>query len=276
MENKNPIVQYDNTLNNVKLGALKESELNMFMTLCACAVHKGSEELIISYSDFKELYGCKKNLTETEVINKIEDFWNKIKISQTIKTDKSFIGFSLFNYVIAKDGYIQFQVNPVWYKILNELENQFTAFELKEFVQIKGKYSKNLYRILKQYRMTGYCWISVDNFRSIMGLSDNYQNKYIYSKIIIPAVEELKPYFDKLTINVIKNRDTSINKYEFRWVAEKSKKQEIKEKSEIIEKIHTLKSYKEYNENKHNNWFPESERSYNYKELENAAVNQFN
>lgn len=269
-------VKYDNKLNDIQLGALTESELNAFMTLCACSLERGNTDLSLTYNDYKALMGCKKNLSEKELIDSVERLWNKIRVFQSIKTDKSFIGFSLFNYVIAGDGFIKFQINDIWYELLNKLNERFTAFELKEFVSIKGKHAKILYRLLKQYRTSGVRNdLSVEDVRNLFGLSDSFPQMNIKTKILSPAAKELSGIFKGLTITTIRGKRSegaTVIGYKFTWVAEKIQNREEKDE-EQDKKIKNVQINKEHQSSK--KWSFYSTRTYDFDELEKIATNNY-
>lgn len=50
---------------------------------------------------------------------------------------------------------LEIEVNPKFEYIVNELTKNFTGFKLEEFIALSGKYTKTLYRLLKQFRKTG-------------------------------------------------------------------------------------------------------------------------
>nr|WP_240488078.1 replication initiation protein [Enterococcus ureasiticus] len=48
-------------------------------------------------------------------------------------------------------------------------------FFLEEFVSLKKKYSKNLYRILKQFEKKGYWEVPIETLTFLLGIPKNYQ-----------------------------------------------------------------------------------------------------
>ena len=54
----------------------------------------------------------------------------------------------------------------------------FTIFELLEFTSLSSKYSKTLYRLLKQWRTQGeYIFHDIADFREKMDIPESFSNK---------------------------------------------------------------------------------------------------
>lgn len=101
--------------------------------------------------------------------------------------------------------------------ILNNLTSNFTRFELQEFVNLKSEYSKKLYRMLKQYKSSGWWKVSVEEFNRILDVPKSYTSSITNRDILNPCIEELKEYFKNLTCEKIRasKRGKPIVAYEF-------------------------------------------------------------
>jgi len=53
--------------------------------------------------------------------------------------------------------------------------NNFTKFELQEMTHLKSTYAKNMFRILKQFKHSGYLKIGIDDFKTRLGIPNSYQ-----------------------------------------------------------------------------------------------------
>ncbi len=98
---------------------------------------------------------------------------------------------------------IEIQVNPRFEYILNQLTANFTSFELAEFIALSGKYTKTLYRLLKQYRSTGKAYFEWEEFCRIMDIPKNYRQIDIDQRILKPAIKELskeRNLFDQVRV----------------------------------------------------------------------------
>jgi plasmid replication initiation protein len=86
--------------------------------------------------------------------------------------------------------------------IFENLQREFTVFSLAEFLHIKGKHTKTLYRLLKQWRTVGSTpTFPLEKVRFLFGLDNNYRISNIDQRVINPAVEELKDYFPGLAVH---------------------------------------------------------------------------
>lgn len=86
---------------------------------------------------------------------------------------------------------IEMVVNPRFEYLINELTKNFTRFELAEFITLSGKYTKTLYRLLKQYRQTGYMRMEWSEFARVMDIPKDYRQIDIDQRILKPALKEL-------------------------------------------------------------------------------------
>lgn len=222
------IVKYHNDFNKIKLPSFTEQEQNLLCFLLIKIKEKKDKEMIRIYP--KDLYGFSdKNLTNreiTEILNSFENKFFKADFTIIVKDEiKNLIGkmrVNLFNYFVIwkdfKDKYnmelgmvdsweefthIDIEVNPHFEYLVNELTANFTAFELAEFIALSGKYTKTLYRLLKQYRTTGKARFEWEEFCKIMDIPENYRQIDIDTRILKPAIKELskeRNLFDQMRV----------------------------------------------------------------------------
>ncbi len=87
---------------------------------------------------------------------------------------------------------------------------------------LKSTYSKNMFRILKQYKHIGYMKIKIDDFRERLDIPKSYRMSNINQFILSPIIKELLPIFNNLTIHKIKaKKGRKIEWLEFTFDAEK-------------------------------------------------------
>ena len=118
--------------------------------------------------------------------------------------------------------------------LLNSITADFTKFELKEMTHLKSTYAKNMFRLLKQYKHTGYIKINISDFKNRLDIPKTYQMNDITKRVLKPIINELSSIFNNLNINKIKaKKGRKIEWLEFTFDAEKrihSKRQpEIKD-----------------------------------------------
>ena len=216
-------------MNDISLGTLRASDLDVLMAICSKMREKGTEEVELSFGELRqiaELSNCDSRERFAAAINSVNR--KLINIVGHIETDDEDTFFTLFNELSArkKEGIVRVSINPKYSFVLNDLQTNFTTFELKEFTQLKSKYSKNLYRLLKQITkpdIDSECWrrFKAEDLREKLGCPKSYQNKIFVRDILLPCIEELSPIFDGLTMDITKARrqGSPISGYEFRWRA---------------------------------------------------------
>ncbi|HDZ3365363.1 TPA: RepB family plasmid replication initiator protein, partial [Staphylococcus aureus] len=134
---------------------------------------------------------------------------------------KKFVLFTGYEVNVDEQELIV-SINPKLKHVLNEITADFTKFELKEMTHLKSTYSKNMFRLLKQYKHTGYFKIQVDDFRERLDIPKSYRMTHINQKVLTPIINELSFIFNNLNINKIKaKKGRKIEWLEFTFDAEK-------------------------------------------------------
>lgn len=224
----NEIVKYHNDFGKIALTSFSATEMDLLFVLCNQVKDKGCDEIEFSFNQLKSL--SKYKPTANSRFIKDLDRTNKklVELNLKIENEKELIRFSLFpTFKINKDNLtLKVAVNKEFAYILNELTSNFTRFELKEFTDLKSSYSKALYRILKQFRTTGYYTVSVDIFRKILDIPNSYDMRKIQQKVLNPIENELYLYFKNLRIEKIKKkaRGNPVIGFEFYFDKEKIEK----------------------------------------------------
>lgn len=208
MERKNSalLLKYHNDLNQITLKGLNARESNVFFAICAIMKDHGLNELTLTFNDLKRI----SNITvydESELISIIKETYQKlIRVAAYYETDTTFGGFILFDKfegnIITKQ--ITISVNPKFAYMINELTQNFTVMQLKEYTELQSKYTKNLYRQLQQFKKTGIYVVEVEYLRHILDIPDSYDMRKITQKIITPAIKSLSTIFKDLKVEKIR------------------------------------------------------------------------
>ncbi len=235
------VIKYENTLNRIPLSGLNGEDLDIFMYICSQVRDNGDTLLKLRYADIKRSIGREKYKNEyfTEVLRNISK--KLLAINVCFSDNYAFEQFNLFvTFKASVEPYqdsrfggdvegctLIVRVNPDYIALFNELNIRFTAFELKEYVQLDSKYTKNLYRLLKQWRTQGKTQsYKVEELRTLMDCPENYQQKYFMRDMINPAVKELndKGIFKSLVIVCERDqnkRGRPVRSYSFTFQQEK-------------------------------------------------------
>ena len=205
----NEVVKYNNQMNDVNFKEITPIELDLLMTICSKMKEQGLTIIEFSFEQLKRISNYDPKQSNKKFIKDLEKTYDKlIQLNFKIGDDRNFTKFVLFNEYTVKgdEGTVTIGVNPKFYFVLNELTSNFTRFELKEFIDLKSKYSKECYRRLKQFRKTGLWTVEIEEFRRILDIPKNYRMSEINKNILKFIEIELKPLFKNLQIEKIKKK----------------------------------------------------------------------
>lgn len=201
------IVKYGNDFNLLPMPQLKALQMDIFMAILSLVKEKRENtpllkrffnpelrELVIPQKVFIDLCRLQdSNMPYTDIFWLIDNTLEKlvkttIKYQKDEKTIYNFVCFEI-GAIIASD--IHITLTKTFYDMIINYKYGFTAFELGEFICLSSKYTKTLYRLLKQYRSTGKLIINLPKFLEIMGIPPSYKMCDIDKQILRPAIKEL-------------------------------------------------------------------------------------
>lgn len=201
-------VVYHNEMNLVPLRNFTPVELDLLFAMCNKLKEQEDHVIRINFKDLKQLSHYDENTRNLKrFISDLTRVYDKmLTITYKIETASKIKKFVLFHtYEIDKENrYIEISTSPDLKYILNNITSNFTKFELEEFSKLKSSYSKNMYRLLKQYKHTGYFKIKTEDFRDRLDIPESYRMTNITQKVLKPIVDELSSVFPNLQINKIK------------------------------------------------------------------------
>ena len=242
----NLAVKYDNKMNLLAFKDLDKVEANLFFSIVARAKEKGEEKITLSFIEIAEF--LEANYTNKQLREMIIKGVGKV-VRTAIKweNDEGIRIFTLFKEFLIphNENYLTVSINEPFLFILNSFENGgFTAFELAEFSSLSSKYTQTIYRLLKQFKKTGFRAIKWSDFLEIMDIPKSYQMCDIDKQILKPAIAELtqeadifnqnNPIFKKLTYKKIrgKGRGRPVEKIEFYFMPETNEPPKEQKKNE--------------------------------------------
>lgn len=201
-------VIYHNEMNLVSLKEFTHMELDLFFSLCNKVKEKDEKVITVSFKELQSLSNYNKGSIQ-RFIKDLKSVYNKLlSITWEYESDKVYEKFHLFNrYKIDKEAKtIEISVQRELKHLLNNITSNFTKFELEEFCNLSSSYAKNMYRLLKQFKTTGYFKIEIDDFRNRLGIPDTYRMTNISQRVLKPINEELSSIFNNLQINKVKDK----------------------------------------------------------------------
>lgn len=250
----NEIVKYDNYMNGLKFTGFTVTDFNFLMALCNRMRDKDINKVTFSFLELRDITNYKKSNSIKQFVLDLERMNEKLmKVTCKLKTETRIIMFVLFPTfdINLENQTLTVRVNEEFKFILNDLIKNFTRFDLKEFIELESKYSKTLYRLLKQFKTTGKYEVKLDDFRTKIDCPESYSNKYVMDLIIKPSLKELQNYFVNLqcTVQYARKRGRPVMGYVFTFEPEKQvqyidAKQESKQQNKSASRQSKLKEKK--------------------------------
>lgn len=237
------IVQYHNDFNTVPLRGFNEREKRIVMALLHEVKGKDTEIVQLDFATLRGLVGWdnkKGKRNSTEFVQYLEVLSEKIMTLRGTLRSKNglkIVKFSLFPTFII-DGEetqtLKVSINPE-FKYLTNLFDMFTAFELEDYNRMSTSYGQELYRLIKQFRTTGFYRVKIEDLRHLLSVPKSYTNakmdQVVFSK---NTVTDLSNAFSNFKIKQErgKGRGRPIIGYTFTFDKEKPNQYEIDRKKE--------------------------------------------
>lgn len=209
MEKRKDLVVYKNEFNKIPLKHFTASEMDLLFVIMSQMRNKGIEEVKFYFDDLKDLSKYNKQNAISSFIKDLESTYDKlISLNVKLGTATEFTKFVFFTKysVSAKDQTVNIKVNEEFSHLINELTGSFTKIELDEITSLKSTYSKNMYRLLKQFKATGYATYDLETFKELLDIPESYSIGNITQRVLNPIMEELPIYFKNLRYNKIKGK----------------------------------------------------------------------
>lgn len=201
------IVKYNNDFNLLPMPELKAIQMDMFMAIISLTKEKqentpflkkffdpDKRKIIIPQKTFIELCRLKDSkMNYKEIFHSIDNCLKKLCnfLVSYQKDEKTIYNFVCFEEASIITDEVHITLQSRFYDMIINKKFGFTAFELAEFTELSGKYTKTLYRILKQYRTTGTARFKWEEFCRIMNIPQNLAMRDIDKGILKPALKEL-------------------------------------------------------------------------------------
>ncbi|MBT9670448.1 RepB family plasmid replication initiator protein [Secundilactobacillus kimchicus] len=233
----NELVKYDPELNTVPLRRFTPIEMNLFFSIVSRMRDQGGKTVRFTFDQLKDLSAYKPT-ANNRFIDDIQSTYQKILNLRFGSRSKDgldremFVMFTQFEIRgSAETPYVDIQIYPKALKLLNNLES-WVRYALTEFRDLKSSYAKTMFRLLKQFRTTGYAYFSKKDFFELLDIPQSYLNKpaNVESRVLRPIKEELTPLFRGLTIRKKygKGRGKPVIGYTFAWKPERKDAEDVR------------------------------------------------
>ncbi|MDX8337433.1 replication initiation protein [Candidatus Cetobacterium colombiensis] len=225
------IIKYHNDMNKVSFAGFKEKELDLFFSICQKMKDKGTNEIVFSFSDLRKLSQYSNRSIERFYSDLDRVYKKMLELNLKYEDEKEIRRFVLFSrYIIKKDEQIIIiKASEDFEYILNKLIGTFTKFDLVDFVSLKSVYSKNMFKLLKQWESKKNVKYEVQVLREILGVPSKYTTSNFNDRVLKPIMDELPKYFNDLCLEKLKT-GKKVTHLKFTW---SSRKEEIKEAEKI-------------------------------------------
>nr|WP_240443871.1 replication initiation protein [Helicobacter pylori] len=206
-------ITYHNNANKVNLGKLSEREANLLFAIFQRLKDQGNTLIRFEPQDLKRMIMVKSNLTNRQLLQVLKNlldnisganFWiirEHVENGEIYEDHTSYMLFKQFEIRIHKPTqtieYLDVQLNDSYQYLLNNLGmgGQYTSFNLLEFQQVRGKYAKTLYRLLKQYKSTGILSVEWGQFKELLDIPKDYDMRSIDNFVLKIALKELRKIY---------------------------------------------------------------------------------
>ncbi|WP_286349543.1 replication initiation protein [Helicobacter felistomachi] len=230
--NRGQIIIHNNFY-KVNLGTLGELENNLFFSLCNRLKDKNDTIIRFSPQELKALAGD-PYMPNKRLYKLTADLFNNIAganfdLIRYLPNDNisrsKVMFFRVFTVEYDKQKnvkYLDIQVNnPYFTYLLNDLKANFTSMKLQTFIDLSGKYAKNLFRLLEQFKNAAKNAVfevysyenNFEGFCAFMGIPKGTRISDIDIYMLNPAIKQLTQKTPKnpfeppyKAVKVIKNK----------------------------------------------------------------------
>ena len=192
---KNSMVLYANNLNDISFAELSKTENKIFRSIITKVINQETNRVEMSYDEIRDLIKVKRNFSTEELTQTIESLYDKLDefFTYKVKSENNIIDKVHFftRYKIDPNSQVALiAVHSDFVPFFNNLKDNFTYYELGEFVKLKNKYAILLYPLLMQYQNTGVYIVDFSKLVELLGLTPGLI-KNLDGRVLIPAVNEI-------------------------------------------------------------------------------------
>ncbi|EGO8485720.1 replication initiation protein [Enterococcus faecalis] len=247
----NELVKYHTELNTIPLRKFSAIEMNLFFSIVSRMREQGEKKVAFSFDQLKELSNYKAT-ANNRFIDDLESTYDKLmdlKFGRRSADGLERERFVMFNeFKIngkANEPYAEIQIHEKAIPLLNNLD-EWVRYSLRQFTDLQSSYSKTMFRLLKQFRTTGYAYFSKEDFFELLDVPKSYQKNLgeVDRTVLKPIKEELTPLFRGLTIRKKygKGRGKPVIGYQFAFKPENKNANDFSkgEREDLRQKIFNI------------------------------------
>lgn len=226
----NELIKHHTELNTIPLRKFTPIEMNLFFSIISRMRNKEDKLVRFSFEQLKDLSAYKPT-ANNRFIDDLESTYDKLmdlrfgrRSADGLERER-FVMFNEFKINgKAEEPYAEIQIHEKAIPLLNNLD-EWVRYSLNQFTELNSSYSKTMFRLLKQFRTTGFAYFSKEDFFELLDIPISYQKNLgeIDRTILKPIKQELSPLFRGLTIKKKygKGRGKPVIGYQFTFKAER-------------------------------------------------------
>ena len=213
------IIYYDYILNKQNLSSLTEKEQDLFFLL----LYSLEEDRVIENAEYKLVkeYIFNPSCNNKRVEDTIKGLVSKLEKMVFVKEDGEKVPFNILtNLTINSNGRsFGIELNKDFDYLVGELDNKRgfskVIFDLRVFFKIKGKYTKNLYRLLIAFCSSGSRKFKESFLIERLGIDKKLPCREKQKKVI-DELEKMKDLFVDFEYKVVR-KGAGARKYQLSW-----------------------------------------------------------
>lgn len=212
---------------------------NLIFALCYKLMEQESDTIELNIKEISKISNYKPTKAGDNIYKSLEEAYKRIKnASIYVKKEngvKHFVLFTTFE-TFEDEGIIRIEVNKNYRYLLNNVTAPFTIQSLLEYTNLSSNYSQLTYSLLKEWEKVRKLKISLEEFRTKLGVPTSYDTPNFNRQILKPILKELPQYFKNLKLEKIKTGN-KVTHLKFTWEKSKDNYLEYKKDSNVVEII---------------------------------------
>jgi len=187
---------------NALVPSLAQLDLMELRLLAFCISHieaKDShfEPIIAKAKDFANIFDIPEEKAYSLVKSLVKRVNTKPAEYEEGDDDVTSFWFTTFRYGKRGSGDFTFKFNPDLKTYLLGLQDNFTAYRIKDVYQFKMATTWHLYELLRQYKNIGKIELYLDKFKTLVGLSGKYKRfNSLKFDFLTPALADINKVSD--------------------------------------------------------------------------------
>lgn len=250
------IVRVANKVQKVNLGGMSETAINVFWACMALLKNKGTDTIQMNATALRKATNINKHTSIAELSDWLKvNVRDKLNLSVEVKdmsSPNAWESINLFS-VFKFDGKDTFEIklNADFVDFVNNFgkENPYTEFGLTDIVNVRGKYAKIIFYMLKMYKYVGVVEISKDELMKKLNVPESTTTRKFNQAILKPSIATLSVFFNNLECETIFSASDSrrISGYKFTFTPE-TRTKKLTTGMPVLMKAPTLDEVNEYKE----------------------------